>query len=93
MLTCGRFFFFYGGDVGFERYVVERLGERLEVGCEEKVSFKYILVSIRQAGERVMMSQRHYSRGIKELERWDFKGDRRLSSGLLLLANFLFLCF
>ena len=34
--------FFYGGDVGFERDVVERL----EVGCEEKVSFKYVGVSI-----------------------------------------------
>ena len=31
--------------------------ERLEVGCKE-VSFKYIGVSIRQGGERVMMSQR-----------------------------------
>ena len=49
--------FFYGGDVGFERDVVERLRERLEVGCEKKVSFKYIGVSIRQRGERVMMSQ------------------------------------
>ena len=45
--------FFYGADGDFERDVVERL----EVGCEEKVSFKYIGVSIRQGGERVMMSQ------------------------------------
>ena len=57
--------FFYGGDVDFERDVVERF----EVGCEEKISFKYIWVSIRQGGEREMMRHRHYSIGIKELER------------------------
>ena len=34
--------FFYGGDIDFERDVVERL----EVGCE-KISFKYTEVSIR----------------------------------------------
>ena len=28
-----------------------------------------------------MMSQRHYSKGIKELERWYFKEERRLSEG------------
>ena len=60
---------------------MERLKERLEVGCEEKVSFKYIGISIGQGGERVMMSQRYYSKGIKELERWHFKGERRLSDG------------
>ena len=67
VLTRGRFLLWRG--IGFERDVVKRL----EVGCEEKASFKDIGESIRQGGERLMMSQRHYCRGIKELERWHFK--------------------
>ena len=39
--------FFYGGREDFERDVVESLKKRLEVGCEEKVNFKYIGVNIR----------------------------------------------
>ena len=61
----------------------------MEVGYEENVSFKYIGVSIRQGGERVMMSQKHYSRGIKEFERWYFKGKRRLSEGEQSIYRFL----
>ena len=34
--------FVYEGDEDFERDVVERLKEELEVGCEEKFNFKYI---------------------------------------------------
>ena len=53
--------------------------KRLEVGCEDKISFKYIGVSITQEGEKVMMS--HYSRRIKVLDRWHFRGERRLLDG------------
>ena len=51
------------------------------MGYEEKVSFKYIGVSKRRGGEKGMMTPSHYSRGIKELERRHFKGERRLSDG------------
>ena len=47
--------------------------------CEAKVNFKYIGVNIRQGGERVLMSQSYYSRRIKELEKWYFRGERKLS--------------
>ena len=39
--------FFYGRDSDFER---------LEVGCKEKVNFKYIKIGIRQEKEGVIMS-------------------------------------
>ena len=48
MWTIFFFSFFYGGDGEFERDLVERSKERLEVGCEAKVNFKYIGVNIRQ---------------------------------------------
>ena len=58
--------------------MIEKLKEKLEVGCEEKVNFKYIGVRVNQERDRVMLSQEHYSRGVKEVEMWRFKGDRTL---------------
>ena len=55
--------------------VMRRLKERLEVGCEEKVSFKYIGVGIRQEKRKVVMSQRHYS-NIREVVKRKFGGGR-----------------
>ena len=38
MLTCGCFF--YGGNTEFEKGVVDKLKERLEIGSEETRKFK-----------------------------------------------------
>ena len=70
--------FFYGGNELFTRSVIGKLKERLEVGCEEEVNFKYIGVRVNQERDRVVLSQEHYSAGVKEVEAWRFRGDRTL---------------
>ena len=50
-------FFFYGSGEDFEMDVVRRLKDRLEVGFEKKLSFKYIMVRIRKEQRKVVMSQ------------------------------------
>ena len=43
--------FFYEGNEEFTRRVIEKLKEKLEVGCEEKVNFKYIGIRVNQERE------------------------------------------
>ena len=45
-----------GRRMNFEGEVVSELKEKLEVGCGEKVHFKYIGVGIRQERDKVAMS-------------------------------------
>ena len=70
-IMCSHVNVFYGGVKDFEVNVVRRLKETGS-GCKEKASFKYIGVGIRQEKRKVVMSQRHYSRSIREVEKWKF---------------------
>ena len=39
---------------------------------------KYIGVEIRQANDKVVMGQRQYSKSMRDVPKWRFKGEREL---------------
>ena len=47
--------------------------------CKARLTRGFLGVWIRQKKEEVVMSQRNYSRGIREVARWKFRGERELS--------------
>ena len=70
--------FFFGGTEKFHKEIIGELKKRLEVGSQETESFRYIGVELRQEKGGVLMEQRRYIEGIKNIKR-NYLGDRRLS--------------
>ena len=60
--------FMYGGSMGFESTVIEKIKKTLRVGSHESGSFKYLGLNVKQHSNEIKIDQKEYVEKIEEIE-------------------------
>lgn len=75
--------FCYGGDNEFQEEIIKQLKEKIKVGSEEIINFKYIGIRVEQMEEDILLDQTHYVKQIDCPERSRFMKDKELEDNEL----------